>query len=139
MLQPENGNSENTLKILIATDNHIGYMEKDVCRKNDSIRTFEEVLKIGKDNEVDFVLLGGDLFHDNKPSRTSLHGSIQLFRKYCYGDKPCPVAFMSDPVVNFGHTPFKEVNYQDPNINVAMPVFSIHGNHDDPAGQLTMP
>lgn len=29
---------------------------------------------------------------------------------------------------------FNHVNYQDPNINVAIPVFSIHGNHDDPSG-----
>ncbi|KAH7838291.1 hypothetical protein Vadar_024588 [Vaccinium darrowii] len=26
------------------------------------------------------------------------------------------------------------VNYKDPHFNVGMPVFSIHGNHDDPAG-----
>ena len=26
------------------------------------------------------------------------------------------------------------VNYEDPNYNVAMPVFIIHGNHDDPTG-----
>lgn len=26
------------------------------------------------------------------------------------------------------------VNYEDPNLNVSYPVFSIHGNHDDPAG-----
>ena len=26
------------------------------------------------------------------------------------------------------------MNYEDPNYNVAIPVFSIHGNHDDPAG-----
>ncbi|KAF2536707.1 hypothetical protein F2Q68_00021657 [Brassica cretica] len=29
----------------------------------------------------------------------------------------------------FGH-----VNYEDPHFNVGLPVFSIHGNHDDPAG-----
>lgn len=29
---------------------------------------------------------------------------------------------------------FPVVNYADPNMNVDMPVFSIHGNHDDPAG-----
>jgi double-strand break repair protein MRE11 len=29
---------------------------------------------------------------------------------------------------------FNHVNYEDPNINVAIPVFSIHGNHDDPSG-----
>ena len=26
------------------------------------------------------------------------------------------------------------MNYRDPNMNIAMPVFSIHGNHDDPSG-----
>jgi len=26
------------------------------------------------------------------------------------------------------------VNYEDENINVGLPVFSIHGNHDDPQG-----
>ena len=29
---------------------------------------------------------------------------------------------------------FDHVNYEDPDINVAIPVFSIHGNHDDPSG-----
>nr|GLL46319.1 double-strand break repair protein MRE11 isoform X1 [Ipomoea trifida] len=31
--------------------------------------------------------------------------------------------------IEFGH-----VNYEDPHFNVGLPVFSIHGNHDDPAG-----
>ncbi len=26
------------------------------------------------------------------------------------------------------------MNYEDPNYNIALPVFAIHGNHDDPAG-----
>lgn len=26
------------------------------------------------------------------------------------------------------------MNYEDPHFNVGLPVFSIHGNHDDPAG-----
>jgi double-strand break repair protein MRE11 len=29
---------------------------------------------------------------------------------------------------------FPAVNYEDPNFNVSIPVFSIHGNHDDPQG-----
>lgn len=31
-------------------------------------------------------------------------------------------------------TRFPAVNYEDPNLNVGIPVFSIHGNHDDPQG-----
>lgn len=26
------------------------------------------------------------------------------------------------------------VNYEDPNLNIGLPVFAIHGNHDDPTG-----
>ena len=50
---------------------------------------------------MDFILLGGDLFHENKPSRKTLHGAMALFRKYCLGDKPCQVEFLSDQSVNF--------------------------------------
>ena len=28
----------------------------------------------------------------------------------------------------------RHVNFEDPNVNVGLPVFTIHGNHDDPAG-----
>ena len=35
--------------------------------------------------------------------------------------------------MNLAHR-FPVVNYEDPNYNVSIPVFSIHGNHDDPAG-----
>jgi len=41
---------------------------------------------------------------------------------------------LSDPTENF-HGAFPHANYEDPNINVALPVFSIHGNHDDPSGE----
>jgi double-strand break repair protein MRE11 len=27
------------------------------------------------------------------------------------------------------------VNYEDPNLNISLPVFIIHGNHDDPSGE----
>ncbi len=29
---------------------------------------------------------------------------------------------------------YHEVNYENPNYNIQLPVFAIHGNHDDPAG-----
>ena len=49
------------------------------------------------------VLLGGDLFHDNKPSRKSLHGTIEIFRRFCMGDRPCGIQFLSSPAENFKH------------------------------------
>ncbi|KAM3935287.1 double-strand break repair protein MRE11 [Leptodactylus fuscus] len=131
------GNSlddEDTLKILVATDVHLGYLEKDAVRGNDSFVTFDEILKLGRDNEVDFVLLGGDLFHDNKPSRRTLHTCMELLRKYCMGDRPIQFEVLSDQSVNFSYSKFPWVNYQDDNLNISIPVFSVHGNHDDPTG-----
>jgi double-strand break repair protein MRE11 len=124
---------ENTLKILITTDNHLGYMEKDPERGEDSFIAFEEALEIAQAENVDFVLLGGDLFHENKPSRDCLAKCQKMLRKYCFGKRLINFDVVSDENLNFGHTGFG-VNFHDPNLNISMPVFSIHGNHDDPTG-----
>lgn len=123
------------IKIMLATDNHIGYNERDPVRGQDSIRTFEEILQLAVQHQVDFILLGGDLFHENKPSRATLHQTMALLRQYTLGDKPVSIELLSDP--NDGALPGKDfpaINYEDPNLNVGIPVFSIHGNHDDPQG-----
>ncbi|XP_033100240.1 double-strand break repair protein MRE11-like isoform X2 [Anneissia japonica] len=130
----EDEDTENTLKLLVATDCHIGYMDKDAERCNDSLETFEEILQHAKNNKVDMILLGGDLFHENKPSRKSLHGLMALIRQYCMGDQPIQIEFLSDQCVNFAASKFPHVNYEDQNLNISIPIFSIHGNHDDPAG-----
>lgn len=46
------------LRILVASDLHIGFAEKIINRDMDSIRAFEEVLQIATREEVDFILLG---------------------------------------------------------------------------------
>ncbi|NP_001080975.1 double-strand break repair protein MRE11 [Xenopus laevis] len=125
---------EDTFKILVATDIHLGFMEKDAVRGNDSFVAFDEILRLAQDNEVDFLLLGGDLFHDNKPSRRTLHICLEQLRKYCMGDRPIEFEVLSDQSVNFGYSKFPWVNYQDNNLNISLPVFSVHGNHDDPTG-----
>ncbi|XP_043928577.1 double-strand break repair protein MRE11 [Protopterus annectens] len=125
---------DNTFKILITTDIHLGYMEKDAIRGNDTFVTFKEILKIAEEKKVDFILMGGDLFHDNKPSRKTLHACIEQLRKHCMGDRPIQFEVLSDQSVNFGFSRFPWVNYQDTNMNISIPIFSIHGNHDDPTG-----
>lgn len=47
------------------------------------------------------LLLGGDLFHDNKPSRPTLVRAVELLRKYCLGDDPIQFRILSDPAHNF--------------------------------------
>ncbi|XP_057255814.1 double-strand break repair protein MRE11 isoform X2 [Pezoporus wallicus] len=50
------------------------------------------------------------------------------------GDRPVQFEILSDQAVNFYNSMFPWVNYQDQNLNISIPVFSIHGNHDDPTG-----
>ncbi|KAF2813226.1 DNA repair exonuclease [Mytilinidion resinicola] len=123
-----------TIRILVATDSHVGYNERDAVRGDDSWKSFHEVMCLAKEQDVDMVLLAGDLFHDNKPSRKSMYQVMRSLRMNCFGEKPCELEMLSDASENFQGA-FNHVNYEDPDINVAIPVFSIHGNHDDPTGE----
>lgn len=42
------------------------------------------------------VLLAGDLFHENRPSRTSLFQTIAALRQYTLGDRPVALELISD-------------------------------------------
>jgi double-strand break repair protein MRE11 len=103
-------------------------------RGDDSWKGFHEVMCLAKERDVDMVLLAGDLFHENKPSRKSMYQVMRSLRMNCLGDKPCELELLSDASENFQGA-FNHVNYEDVDINVAIPVFSIHGNHDDPSGE----
>jgi hypothetical protein len=66
--------------------------------------------------QVDFVLLAGDLFHENQPTRYTIHQVLGLLREFSQGDKPVQIELLSDPdegkaegftcVSPFLHTPF---------------------------------
>jgi double-strand break repair protein MRE11 len=90
------------IRILVATDNHVGYNERDPQRGDDSWRTFDEIMTLAKTRDVDMVLLAGDLFHDNKPSRNSMYQVLRSLRKNCLGDKPCELEFLGDGSDVFG-------------------------------------
>ncbi|KAI0182009.1 DNA repair exonuclease [Hypoxylon sp. FL1284] len=123
-----------TIRILVATDNHVGYEERDPIRGDDSWKSFDEIMNLAREQDVDMVLLAGDLFHENKPSRKSMYQVMRSLRKNCLGLKPCQLQFLSDANEVFSGA-FGHVNYEDPDINISIPVFSIHGNHDDPSGE----
>lgn len=99
-----------------------------------------------REQNVDCLVLAGDLFHDAKPSRATLYRTMTLLRKYCMGYNPVRIQVVSDQALVFGSglatgtgggstvagAAFNRVNYEDPHYNVGLPIFSIHGNHDDP-------
>ncbi|CAI4617275.1 CIH_HP2_G0041210.mRNA.1.CDS.1 [Saccharomyces cerevisiae] len=123
-----------TIRILITTDNHVGYNENDPITGDDSWKTFHEVMMLAKNNNVDMVVQSGDLFHVNKPSKKSLYQVLKTLRLCCMGDKPCELELLSDPSQVFHYDEFTNVNYEDPNFNISIPVFGISGNHDDASG-----
>jgi len=88
--------SSSTIKLLISTDNHLGFLESDPVRANDSFNTFEEILQLAIENQVDALLLGGDLFHMNKPSHKTIYKTAQLLRKYCYGQGNVKIKIVSE-------------------------------------------
>ncbi|OMJ77611.1 hypothetical protein SteCoe_22784 [Stentor coeruleus] len=113
-------------KIMIATDNHLGYMEKDPIRKNDSFNTVEEVFIQTHKLNCDFLLLGGDLFHESSPSKDTLHRTLNMFAKYVIGQKPIQFETL---------TQLERMNYLNQFIKISLPVFIVHGNHDDPSAE----
>ncbi|KAA3453004.1 double-strand break repair protein MRE11-like isoform X1 [Gossypium australe] len=111
MADSRSEDSSNTLRILVATDCHLGYMEKDEIRRHDSFQSFDEICSIAEEKQV-YLLK---------------HGISSLI-SFCV-DFMMFICKMHCSLYRFGH-----VNYEDPHFNVGLPVFSIHGNHDDPAG-----
>ncbi len=67
----------------------MGYNERDNILGDDSFRTFNEVLETANNEDVDFVLLGGDLFHDNRPSATTYFKTSQILNEHVFG-QPSP-------------------------------------------------
>lgn len=46
-----------TLRILVATDCHLGYMEKDEIRRHDSFQAFDEICSVAEQKKVMMNLL----------------------------------------------------------------------------------
>ena len=41
-----------TIRILVATDSHVGYEERDPIRKDDSWRSFDEVMQLARTQDA---------------------------------------------------------------------------------------
>ncbi len=131
VLPPEEDtvNDPNIFRILITNDNHVGFKEDDKIRSRDALATFEEIFSIARLYNVDFVLHSGDLFDDSRPNRFWLNSVCNVFTRYCFGDNA--VGFEQ-----LRSDDSKLSNFEDPNLNVALPVYFIHGNHDDLGGEF---
>ncbi|SMN22088.1 similar to Saccharomyces cerevisiae YMR224C MRE11 Subunit of a complex with Rad50p and Xrs2p (MRX complex) that functions in repair of DNA double-strand breaks and in telomere stability [Maudiozyma saulgeensis] len=129
---------EDTIRILLTTDNHVGYNESDPITGDDSWKTFHEIMMLAKTHNVDMILQSGDLFHTNKPSKKSLYQVLKSLRLACMGDRPCELELLSDPAHVFRYNEFSNVNYEDPNFNISIPMFGISGNHDDATGDALL-
>jgi double-strand break repair protein MRE11 len=122
-------NDPSIFRILVTNDNHVGYKEDDKVRSRDALSTFEAIFTIARSHDVDFVLHSGDLFDDCRPNRFWVNSVCDIFKRYCLGDGE----------VRFEHLHnenSKPSNFEDPNMNIDMPVYMIHGNHDDLGGEF---
>lgn len=87
----------------------------------DSFVAFEECLQIANSKKVDFVLLGGDLFHDQKPSQKAYLKASEIFNRQVFHTNESGEESMSGRKL--------QQNYER-----KLSIYSIHGNHDDPIG-----
>ena len=118
--------SKTSFKIMIMTDNHMGYAEKNPLLHNDSFEAVEEILLASSNNQVDFVIQGGDLFHQEVPSQSTLKRGIEIFANAVYGDKLHQFSIINQ------ENPNSEINFKSGKVQICLPIFCIHGNHDYP-------
>ena len=112
-----------SIRFMVITDNHVGFSESDGVRGQDALISFEETLQLARTHKVDFILHGGDLFHDARPSRESVHGTMRLLQHYLSDtDNLSDFRVLSGPQPRPHQTP----------------VFMIHGNHDEPTGERNL-
>jgi len=108
-----NSPDDDTLRILLSTDNHLGYLERDPIRGNDSFSALEEVLHLARSHHVDMVLLSGDVFHENKPSRRTMHRTMEILRRYCMGGESVGFQIVSDQGECLRSVVTGRANYED--------------------------
>jgi DNA repair exonuclease SbcCD nuclease subunit len=64
---------------------------------------------------------------------------VELFRRYCMGHEPIQLRILPSTTSSGASPPLKSPfvrgfgNYEDEFYSVDLPVFAIHGNHDDPS------
>lgn len=109
------------LKIAISSCNFLGFADNHSIRKNDSFEAFQEILKKTKKSDLDFLILGGNMFAESSPSEEVLCRTISLLKEAIMGDKPINYEISSNSI---------SVNYACENINIDLPIFVIQGKNE---------
>lgn len=108
------------IKILITTDNHLGFKEKDPIRNDDSFIAFEDVLEIPSKHDVDMILILGDLFHEANTTLYTLNWCMDILNWKVGRTKNYENVLNLDLIDNL------RLDYN------SLPTIIIHGNHDLP-------
>ena len=80
---------------------------------------------MARDEEVDFIIQGGDFFDKKEPSTPSLIKAMDILSNKIYGSKNIGFEVRS----NRGSAQYKS-NFSQSMQNIDLPIFCIHGNHD---------
>ncbi|KRX01711.1 hypothetical protein PPERSA_01581 [Pseudocohnilembus persalinus] len=129
---------EKKFRIIIATDNHIGFKEDHDITGEDSFNAFDEVLQSAKQMQANIVLLGGDLFHEAEPSQNTLTKTANILFKNVLGDGNINFSYeQKNPNFDEKNKNSLQQQYIKPNfacedMNIGLPIFIINGNHDYP-------
>lgn len=74
---------------------------------------------------MDFLLLGGDLFDEVNPTQKCIFKCLNLLKDNIFGDRELSIGVK-------GIMP----NFSNQNLNISLPIFTIHGNHDYPSNDF---
>lgn len=76
----------NSIKILHCADIHLGFYENSIgvtaeSRAAETLLTFEKIISTAKENNVDFLLISGDLFNSNNIEKNFIDSVFESFSK----------------------------------------------------------
>jgi double-strand break repair protein MRE11 len=61
-----------------------------------------------------------------------MFNTMEILRQHCFSDDPVYLEILNDQSEVFQCT-MGSVNYANPHQSIGLPIFAIHGNHDDPS------